>query len=387
MRRIFSSILFFLSASGIVFFLNANIAVTHAIESTASATDTPSQNPELLPPETPPPANAQPVSLTISPATLLLQTDPAKSVDSSFQVFNNSTETEYLKVSVLKFSADETGSAPLLQEFLPEDEYKDWLTFNTNTFTVQPKTWQTVQVTFNPPATAALSYYYAIVISRQSSLEPKGGETAMRGAPALLTLVTVNSSFTKQELQLKSFKTTKRLFEFLPVEFELQVENTGNVHLAPVGNIFIDGFSKKDVGVIQINRMNGLILPGSTRTYTLKWEDGFPLYTPEEKDGKIVLDADGKPKLKLSWDFSKANLFRMGKYTGHLIFIYDNGQRDVPTESKVSFWVLPIRIMIAGGIIISLALLGIFIPLFLIFKKIKKTPQSKKTTTQHDSQK
>lgn len=326
-----------------------------------------------------PPPNTQPVTLTISPATLLLETDPGKAVTSSFQVFNSSTETEHLRVSLLKFSADQTGSAPVLQEFTPEDTYKDWLTFNTNTLSVEPKTWQTVQINFNPPESAALSYYYAIVVSRQTSEEPKEGETAVIGAPALLTLVTVNSPYTKQELQLKSFKATKKLFEFLPVEFELTVENTGNIHLAPVGNIFIDGFNKKDAGVIQINRTNGLILPGSTRTYTLKWEDGFPQYTIEEKDGKVVLDKNGKPKQKLSWDFSKANLFRMGRYTGHLVFIYDNGVRDVPTESRVSFWVLPLRILAVGGVILTLALLGIFIPIIWAIKKIKKTSESQKS--------
>ena len=326
-----------------------------------------------------PPPNTQPVTLTISPATLLLETDPGKTVTSSFQVFNNSIETENLKVSLLKFSADQTGSAPILHEFTPEDEYEDWLTFNTNTFSIEPKTWQTVQIYFNPPENAALSYYYAIVVSRQTSESPKEGETAVIGAPALLTLVTVNSPYAKQELQLKSFRATKKLFEFLPVEFELTVENTGNIHLAPVGNIFIDGFNKKDAGVIQINRTNGLILPGSTRTYTLKWEDGFPQYTTEAKDNKVVLDKNGKPKQKLSWDFSKANLFRIGRYTGHLVFIYDNGVRDVPTESRVSFWVLPLRILTLGGIILTLALLGIFIPIIWIIKKINKAPESQKS--------
>lgn len=318
------------------------------------------------------PPNKQPVSLTISPSTLLLETDPSVPITSSFQVFNNSTENEYLKVSLLKFSADETGSAPILREFIAEDEYKDWLKFNTESFVVEPSTWETVQVTFSPPEYAALSYYYAIVVSRQSSLEPQEGETAVVGAPALLTLVTVRSPYAKQELQLKSFKATKKLFEFLPVEFELTVQNTGNIHIAPIGNIFIDGLNKKGIGLIEINKTNGLILPGSTRTYTLAWEEGFPKYVPETADGKIVLNEDGSQKTKLKWDFSQAHLLRIGKYTGHLIFIYDNGERDIPTEAKVSFWVLPIRILLALFVVISLAATGIVLPFIWFVKKMRK---------------
>lgn len=329
----------------------------------------------------PPPVNLQPLSLTISPPTLLLETDPAEPVSSSFQVFNNSTEDEYLQLSVLKFIADQTGSSPILQEFEPEDDFKDWLSFSEERFTVTPTTWKTIQVTFTPPSSASLSYYYAIVISRQSNPNPESGETAVVGAPALLTLVTVNSPFAKQELQLKNFIVTKKMFEFLPVEFELTVENTGNIYLAPIGNIFINSSKKSDVGVIQINASNGLILPGSTRTFKLSWDDGFPRYETQQENGKIVYDASGNPKKKLSWDLTQAQLFRFGKFTGHLVFIYDNGIRDVPTESIVDFWVIPVRLLAAAGVLLLLVLIGICLPLFMVIKKLlKKSGTTTKST-------
>ncbi|MCA9369203.1 hypothetical protein KC721_02810 [Candidatus Woesebacteria bacterium] len=330
---------------------------------------------------TPPPVNLQPLSLTLSPPTLLLETDPAEPVSSSFQVFNNSTEDEYLQLSVLKFTADQTGSSPILQEFEPEDDFKNWLSFNEERFTITPTTWKTIQVTFTPPPSASLSYYYAIVISRQSNPNPGSGETAVVGAPALLTLVTVNSPFAKQELQLKNFIVTKKMFEFLPVEFELTVENTGNIYLAPIGNIFINSSKKSDVGVIQINASNGLILPGSTRTFKLSWDDGFPRYETQQENGKIVYDSSGNPKKKLSWDLTRAQLFRFGKFTGHLVFIYDNGMRDVPTESIVDFWVIPVRLLAVAGVLLLLVLIGICLPLFMVIKKLlRKTGTTTKST-------
>ncbi len=365
--------LFFLIAQ--LFFVNTKIAFAQTETSEPEATESAQEFIYIEP-------NSEPLNLTISPATLLLDTKPGNPVNTSFQVFNNSTETEYLKIDLLTFGANATGDEPVIKPFELGDDSESWLTFDNKNITVQPKTWKTVHVTFSPPESAALSYYYSIVISRQTSQTIKEGETNVVGAPALLLLATVQSPYAKQELQLKSFKTTKKIFEFLPVEFELTIQNTGNVHLAPVGNIFIDSSREKDVGLIQINRTNGLILPGSTRTYTLRWEDGFPVFADKQVDGSIVTDSAGNPKKELKWDFSKANFFRFGKYTAHLLFIFDNGERDVPTEAKLSFWVLPYRILVIFGLVGGTTILGIAIPLVLIFKRMRKQNEKKQTPTE-----
>lgn len=318
-----------------------------------------------------PPAT-QPLSLTLSPSTLLLETDPSSPVSSSFQIFNNSDETEHLRISLMKFAADQTGAAPVIREFDVADEYKNWMRFSPSTVTVESDTWQTVQITFDPPKEAALSYYYAIVVSRQAQTPALEGETAIVGAPAILALTTVRSPLAKQELQLKSFRATKRVFEFLPVEFELVVENTGNIHLAPIGNIFINDSSKKDIGQLQLNKSNGLILPGSTRTYTLKWEEGFPLFKPIVKDGAVVTDAQGTPKMHLEWDLSKANLLRIGKFSAHVLFIYDDGKRDIPTEAVVNFFVMPWRILAVVSFILLCIALVILMPIIWIVKKARQ---------------
>lgn len=318
-----------------------------------------------------PPANG-PVSLTISPISLLIETDPGKPVASSFQVLNNGDETEHLKVTLMKFSADQAGSQPVLQPFDASDVSQGWITFNQPNFSVEPNTWKTIQLVFSPPPEAALSYYYALVINRQSDPSVVGGATAVKAAPALLTLATVRSPLAKQELQLKGFRATKHIFEFLPVEFEVEVQNTGNIHLAPIGNIFIDGPGKKEVGQLQLNKSNGLILPGSTRTYTLKWDEGFPLFTEEEEAGSVVIGPDGQPKKKLKWDFSTANLFRMGQFSAHLVFIYDNGERDIPSEARVSFMVIPWRILAVVGTVLILVIAGLLAPVIWLIKRSRR---------------
>jgi hypothetical protein len=73
----------------------------------------------------------------------------------------------------------------------------------------------------------------------------------------------------------------------------------------------------------------------------------------------------------LKWDFSHANRLRFGHYTAHLVMIYDNGQRDVPFEATLGFWIIPWRVI---GI---LTVVGLFvlIGLWSSFGKIKKLMQ------------
>ncbi len=150
-----------------------------------------------------PEPNISPLSLTVSPVSLLIETDPGVPVTTSFQVLNTGTETEYLKVTLLKFESDETGSSPVIVPFDATDQQQQWLAVSPDRFDVAPNIWKTLTVSFLPPQDAALSYYYALMVSRQVDQKPANGETGVVGAPALLALTTVRSPLAKQELQLK----------------------------------------------------------------------------------------------------------------------------------------------------------------------------------------
>ncbi len=330
-----------------------------------SAQVIPSPTPTVLAP-------ASPIRLTVSPPSLFLDTKPGESGQTSLKVLNAGDETELLEIHLMTFTAQANGSSPALSEFAAGDEAQHWLKITPSQFSLEPQKWQTLNVDFSPPDSAGLSYYYAIVIRRASATHATEGESTVIGAPAVLLLTKVIVPYEKQELQLVSFSTSKKVYEYLPAEFSIEIKNTGNVHLAPVGNIFIDDAKKRDAGMIELNRTLGVVLPNSVRTYHLDWNDGFPRYEAESIDGSLVKDEQGKPKKKVKWDFSQADKFRFGKYNAHLIFIYDDGERDVPTEAVVSFWVIPWKILGVIAVIVLLALLGLFMPIFLLLKRKRK---------------
>ena len=318
------------------------------------------------------PIPSSPLNLSLSPPSVFLETKPGQSVETTIKVFNNNQETEQLAVTLMKFRADPNGSQPILEDFTEVDDFQKWLSISPSTFNLDPQKWKTLQVSFSPPEDAGLSYYYAVLISRAQSQKAGEGESVVVGAPAILFLTKVKTPYEKQELQLLSFSSSQKVYEYLPTEFSVEIKNTGNIHLAPVGNIFIDDHTEKDVGLIELNRTLGVVLPNSTRTYKLKWNDGFPHFESETVDGAEVKDEKGNSKQKLKWDFSQANKFRFGKYTAHLVFIYDDGQRDVPTEATLSFWVIPWKLLLIIGGVSLLAITGLVAPFILLFRRAKK---------------
>ncbi|GIW62862.1 MAG: hypothetical protein KatS3mg090_0688 [Patescibacteria group bacterium] len=275
------------------------------------------------------------INVTISPLFINLFTDPGKTVESSFKIRNNNNFDEYFTIWIAKYSLVESAERPVISEVSSDDPFPNWIEFDQREFKLLPNETKQIKFKFTPPDTAALGYYYAIVISRIKEISLQGRSAVVSASPAISLLAEVNSPYAKKEIQLLDFNTDKVFYEYLPVEFQVKVSNTGNIHLSPFGDIFIDSINQDNVGKLRVNPTSGNVLPQMQRIYTVKWNDGFPFR--EKKD-------DGKEQLV--WDWSKANKFRFGKYTAHLILVYDNGERDVPIEAEVSFWVIPWKLIL-----------------------------------------
>lgn len=307
----------------------------------------PSPSPKLDIPDEAPPTG---VNMTLSPVFLNLSTDPGKAITSQFRVTNNNNFSEYLEVVVRKFVSGDQG--PVIQDVSEEDEFADWVSFSEKQFQASPNQTKTIRFTISPPEEASLGYYYSFVIQRITDIQATGQGAAIAGAPALPVLLEVKSPNAKREIQIVDFKTDKPFYEYLPSNFIITVKNSGNVHIAPSGDIFIDSMFNKDVSILPANKGRGNILPNGQREFTASWDDGFAVRTIKTKDGKEVRNAKGEIEYETSYDFSKANKFRVGRYTANLIMVYDNGERDIPIEAKISFWVIPWKIFLGVFLII-----------------------------------
>ncbi len=298
------------------------------------------------------------LSLATSPLPVDVKAAPGTTVSTDLRVKNDGTKTEKLTVHLLKFSARGEDGSPALADREPGDDYFDWVTFSPSTFIAPPGQWMTVKMTIKVPKSAAFGYYLAAAFSRadtSGSPDVKGSKAVVIGSTATLVLLEVTSPYTKRALEALGFSTDRKFYEFLPATFTVRLKNSGNIHVSPAGTIFISR-GKSKAGSVDVNANHGNVLPSTIRAFTAQWTDGFPVYVQKQKDGQAVTTKDGKPVMQLKWDFSQVPKLRIGHYTAQILMAYNDGQRDIPLEGSVDFWVIPWRILIVV-LIIAVSLL------------------------------
>ncbi len=308
-------------------------------------------------------AQTEGINLQVSPLPIELSTPPGTSASADLRVRNGSSQTEKLAVHLLKVTEDDNGVVSLSSPS-PNDDWAKWVSFDRTVFDAPSNQWQTIHMTINVPKSAAFGYYFAVEYTRANEQAPQPGHAVARGAVATFVLLNAEAPGAVRSAQVVSFTADRKSYEFLPATFTVKIRATGNVHVAPAGNVFILK-GKKQIDVLTINAAQGNILPHSSRLFSTSWSDGFPVYETKYNGDQPVVDKNGKPVQSLKWDFSKANRLRFGKYTAHLVMLYYDGQRDVSLEATVSFWVVPWRLLI--GIILIAAF--VFVGVWSTFRK------------------
>lgn len=317
------------------------------------------------------------LSITTSPLPLNLSAKPGETVTTNLRVRTDGPNNENLQITLLKFTANNTDGQPRLADREPGDDYFDWVSFSETRFLAEPNVWKNITMTIKTPPSAGLGYYYAVAFTRAGE-SPEGTLGAgVDGGAATLVLLDVRSPDAKREVKVVEFTSKKRVYEFLPAEFTVAVQNTGNIHLVPSGEIFISK-GEENLAAIKVNVTDGNVLPGSQRNFTVNWNDGFPNYQPKEVDGRIVNDKDGNPQSSLSWSGLNLSNLRFGKYTANLLLVYDDGEKDVPIEATLSFWVIPWRILAIILVVLALIGLALFVIVRKIWRQIKKATKKNK---------
>jgi len=308
-------------------------------------------------------ASRPPLNLMTSPLPLNVTTKPGVPVTADIRIKNNGAQPEQLKVQLLKFGANGDSGQPKIEDPSPNDIYFNWVHFSEVNFDAEPNVWKTIHMTISPPKEAAFGYYYAVVFTRANPDKPTNGQSAFEGGVASLVLLSVDAPGARREAQVVSLMATRKVYEFLPASFNVKLHNSGNLHVAPTGTMFIKR-GNAQVAALDFNNERGNILPGTNRVFSLDWSDGFPSY----QDVKV----GDKTKKALNWDFGKIQKLRFGRYTAQLVAVYDDGQRDVPVEAVVSFWVIPWRIL---GVILLITIFvggGIWAFMRMIWRNIKR---------------
>lgn len=291
-------------------------------------------------------------SLQVTPSPLVAVVVPGEPKELELKIRNAGATTEKLKVELQAFKVDEGGQVQLLDE--KPNDVTSWVHFKEPDFSIRTGEWFTEHIDVMAPDDAGFSYSFAIVISRVNQAEPQAGQQAIRGSVAVFALLNVDRPGATREFSIQSFATQKRLYEFLPANFQFTIKNTGNTIVQPIGNVFIQrSSSSQPITVLPLNDGGSYILPQTSRGLSVDWEDGFPSYQMQ-KDA-----ANASSKNKLVWNWGDAQKFRFGHYVAKLVAVYNDGQRDVPVVAEVGFWVIPWKIIIVLSVVVIVLITGI----------------------------
>lgn len=298
-------------------------------------------------------------NMQVSPSPLAVTLKPGQRQTATLTVRNLSNHPETVTPSLSGFIVDRASQKIELTSDMPLG-LDTWISFKQPQLTIAPGASQPLEILYDTPANAGFSYALAITLNPSDKPAPTQGAN-IKASVAVFNLINIDRPGAKRQLQIDSFTSAKSRYEFLPAQFSLTLQNTGNVIDQPTGSLFIQrGFNDAEpIATIPINKANSYILPNTSRTLPGAWDGGFPRY---------IQSGD---KTVLRWDWKHASDLRFGKYVAKAVLVYNDGQRDVPLVASTTFWVIPWKLLLGTLVVGGLILTGMYAWGRAIFKGTK----------------
>jgi hypothetical protein len=231
-------------------------------------------------------ANNGALALTITPPLMKLDLGPGESLATAIKVVNNNDYPITIYAKAVDFTDNGRGGAKFINngDIAQTPENKDiylsqWISLSQDKEDLQPFQTGTFSFSIEVPTTAQPGGHYAAILigTNPPGETEKGAEIKVSSYISSLILLRVAGAINEQGA-IREFTFTDRVYQGGEGNFRLRFDNTGNVHLAPTGDIKVfDMFGKQkgEIAVNNTNDMSGNVLPKSERLWdNLRWSDG-----------------------------------------------------------------------------------------------------------------
>lgn len=295
-----------------------------------------------------PTANA----ITLIPASLDLELIPGQAVDRVIKLFNETSNTVELYTEVVNFTVKDDTGQPSFDFTSERVGLSAWIQVEKGPIIIESGKREEVPVIISPPLNADPGGYYAALFF--VSAPPEKKQVKIVSKIGTLVLANVDGEVLKQGA-ISEFivEDGRKMFNHLPTDFTGWFKNLGNVHLKPTGYIKINNLFGKTVDLIEFNPSHGVTMPEVTRKYNIIWKKG------------TVNNISGNMWLKFWKECSnEKNNFGFGKYTAYLNVV--TGTKGMVSDNlKVTFWVLPWRVLLIWFLVI---MIGVFLLVYSLKK-------------------
>ena len=288
--------------------------------------------------------SADSTSLTITPPFFELNVNPGDSWSSVIRVVNTNASDITVHAQVMGFGASDAeghGSfTPLSQLTDDADALANWITVASPMVTVPRGQAADVPFSITVPASASPGGHYAGILIGTGAATPQPGvsQVGVSSFVSALIFVRVAGNIT-EAAHIQSFTADKPYYQTPDVNFKVNFQNDGDVHVRPVGLIQIYNAFGKQRGQIPINDTGnlGYVLPSSSREFDVGWQ-------------------------------GQASLLDIGPYSAVLSLAYgENGTKNV--AQTITFWILPIDQILE---VAFLALIVIFLFMYVMKRVVRK---------------
>jgi len=306
-------------------------------------------------------------AVTISPPFNETSLNPGDTEFGAIKLYNedeNNPITLYPLVRNFTHKDDDESGTP---EFYATGERESrgtemdkWIVVDPSPIVLAPRSYGSVQYAINVPKDQVQpgGHYGSILFSTEPP-EVRGGSVGVGQQIAALLLVRVSGDVKEiGSIAEFGFKEKKLWYNYLPIDFFLRFENSGNMHLRPTGNVFIKNWYGRQVASIKVNEGFSGVLPLSIRRYEFGWHKGGM--------------NEGDSEMMKEW-----KNFGFGKYKAQLVVSYGSQNKVVVEEREFTVW--PWRLLIAFGVFLLIALIVLVVGVKMHNKNvIRRYEQSKK---------
>ena len=292
--------------------------------------------------------SAKSLSIGTAPTYEKFQLEPGQIYEDNFTVWNLETSTTiyYVKVSSFRQIQNQPGSAIFLTE---EEDSKNpysasnWVSVEKDTLELIPNRNVTVNYTITVPEELAPGEYSAEIYFLSEDAQ-KQQETATYSilSSGIPILITIGDDYA-ESAEILDFYSAKKVYEKPNFTTLItRIQNLGDTHITPKGDIVLTNLFNQEVGRIPFNDMDQSILRDNTGTYESNWN--LDKYI---NDGKIAI----------------------GPITAETIILYRRNNPGFSVlDATTTFWIIPWKLII----LILTVIIVIYVIFLLKNRKQKK---------------
>lgn len=152
------------------------------------------------------------------------------------------------------------------------DSAKEWIVPEVETFLLDHGGRINFEVAINVPSdTVSSGYYFSIIIGTKGEKSSGNDQVELISQIGLPVFITVEGKSLEKKGGISNFNSNHFLYSNGPIEFSAIVENRGNVHLQPFGEISV--YNLIGSKVAQLPLKPWIVLPNSKAGQSTVWDE------------------------------------------------------------------------------------------------------------------